>query len=244
MRRTVHQDIEWISEPYDFGDGLVHVSVFLLKNDGESILVDTGSHYHEEAIVEEIQNASNNGSLEGVIVSHADLPHAGNVGSLEDTLGGFDVICATAAPELVGVSVDIGCNPGERLTVAGRLISFIDAPLADITDTVWAFDHDTGTLFTADGFGNHHQDSETEYTSEDLSGNVSSERIYEYHRQMFRWLEFVDPERLIDDVDEIFSTYDVDCIAPTHGTPIIGADIEPYLERFNTTVREIIMSYE
>lgn len=48
---------------------------------------------------------------------------------------------------------------GPPLDVGG--FSFIDPPLADRNQTVWIFDHGSGLLVTADGFGIHHALAET-----------------------------------------------------------------------------------
>jgi flavorubredoxin len=245
MRRNITPDVTWIAETFEFEpDRQTHVSVFLVETDEGHVLIDSGSHYHEEEILAEIRESVGTNELAGIVVSHADLPHAGNVDSLAAELGEFEVYCATAAPELVGIPVTVNCSPGETLELGDHSFTFIDAPLADITDTVWVFDHESGTLFTSDGFGSYHHPDNAEAISTELDDSITAEQIYEYHRTMFRWLELVDPDRLAADVNDLFERFDVECIAPTHGNPIVGADVEPYVERFNDVLRDIVTSYE
>jgi len=245
VRRDITTDVTWIAETFEFGpEEGTHVSVFLVETDDGHVLIDSGSHYHEAEILAEVSESLGEDRLAGLIVSHADLPHAGNVGSLAEQLGDFEVYCATAAPELVGVPVTVNCSPGETVEIGDHMFTFIDAPLADITDTVWVYDHGSKTLFTADGFGNYHHPEDADAVSTELDDSITAERIFEYHRTMFRWLELVDPDRLAADVNDLFERFDVECIAPTHGNPIVGADVEPYVERFNEVLVDIVASYE
>jgi flavorubredoxin len=245
MRRQITTDVTWIAETFEFEDDeQTHVSVFLVETDGGYVLVDSGSHYHEEEILAEIRESMGEDRLAALVVSHADLPHAGNVGSLTEALGEFEVYCATAAPELVGVPVTVNCSPGETVEIGGHTFTFIDAPLADITDTVWVYHHESGTLFTSDGFGSYHHPEDADAISTELDDSITANRIFEYHRTMFRWLELVDPDRLAADVDDLFERFDVECITPAHGNPIVGADVEPYVERFNGVLRDIVASHE
>lgn len=245
MRRDITPDVTWIAESFEFEpDKQTHVSVFLVETDEGHVLIDSGSHYHEEDILAEIRESVGDDELAGIVVSHADLPHAGNVGSLAEELGEFEVYCATAAPELVGIPVTVNCSPGETLEIGDHSFTFIDAPLADITDTVWVFDHESGTMFTSDGFGSYHHPDDADAVSAELDNSITAEQIYEYHRTMFRWLELVDPDRLAADITDLFERFDVEQIAPTHGNPIVGADVEPYVDRFTDVLRDIVTSYE
>lgn len=245
MRRQITTDVTWIAETFEFDeDEQTHVSVFLVETEDGYVLMDSGSHYHEEDILSEVTESMGEDRLAGLIVSHADLPHAGNVGSLVKELGEFEVYCATAAPELVGVPVTVNCSPGETVEISDHNFTLIDAPLADITDTIWVYHHESKTLFTSDAFGSYHHSEDADAVSTELDDSITAERTFEYHRTMFRWLELIDPERLSADVNHLFERFDVECIAPTHGNPIVGADVEPYIERFNEVLYDIVVSYE
>lgn len=244
MLRTLANGVHWIGNSHQFSPTeAIHVSAYLLQTDEGAVLVDSGSHYHEDEIMDAIKTQLDGQPLSAIIVSHADLPHAGNVTQIREMWSEVDVICATAAPELVGVLNPVNCNPGEELNISDTTFSFIDAPLADITDTVWVYEHQTKTLFTADGFGNHHAPTEAGLTYDEVDGGVTNEQIYEYHRNMFRWLEYVDPDLLTDAVESLFEGFNVRCIAPTHGHPVIGEDVDEYISRFIDILVEIIESY-
>jgi flavorubredoxin len=241
VRRELSDNVTWIGDTYPVrGELHVHVSVFLVETPDGYVLIDTGSHYFEETIVTEVSEAAGDADLDAVLVSHADLPHTGNIDSLRDRLGDFELYSATSAPELVGIPSPIECHPGETMSIAGHEFSFTDGPLADITDTVWVYDHGDGTLFSADGFGSYHRPEDRAKLSSEFPDGVPTEYIFEYHYRMFRWLKYVDCSRLIVAIDDLFDEFEIDYIAPTHGTPVVETGVDQYRTRFERSIEDAI----
>jgi predicted RecB family nuclease len=56
---------------------------------------------------------------------------------------------------------------------------------------------------------------------------------------MFRWLEYVDWSRLLAAIEDLFEEFEIDYIAPTHGTPIVEEDIERYRNRLEKSLEEV-----
>lgn len=127
--------------------------------------------------------------------------------------------------------------------MAGRRISFIDPPLADRSHTTWIYDHGSGVLFTADGFGSYHAPGKCDHTSRKFDDNVPLEAIYRYHANNLVWLRYVDPDKLEAAIESILETYDISYVAPIHGNPIAGADLAEYTERLVEAAGRIANEY-
>lgn len=240
---TLSDEVQWINECYPHGERHEHVSVYLICSDEASILVDSGSFYHQETIKERIDRATDQSGLDAIILSHSDYPHAGNVSEFRDEWGDVELVASSGSPELQGLSDARRCKIGESLTVAGRRLSFIDPPLADRSHTTWIYDHNSGVLFTADGFGNYHSLEECNNTSWDFEGNVPKEAIYEFHAKNLVWLRYVDPEKLRTALMSIFDNYDVSYVAPIHGNPITCSEIDRYVDKLVDAAARIASEY-
>ena len=233
-------NVLWINESYEVDDGTyMHVAVYLVSAGDRSILVDTGSFYHRERIRAQVERATDR--VDSIVLSHGDAPHAGNLREFNNTWDDIQLVSAAGTPEIQGYpTTDYRrCRIGEDMIVEGRRLSFVDPPLADRNHTVWIFDHDSGILVTADGFGNYHTTEERDLTSEGFDGGIETERIAEFHADALRWLRFVDPERMRESLTSIFDEYDVSYVAPIHGNPIAAADLDAYLDRLFESVGRI-----
>lgn len=232
-------DVRWINECYDVGDRHLHVAVYLIREGDRWILVDTGSFYHREAILEAILERTDR--IDTMILSHGDAPHAGNVREFNQRWDDVQVVAASGAPEIQGYPTD-DFRPsqiGKDMEIEGRTFSFLDPPLADRSHTTWIYDHGSGIVVTADGFGNHHLPGECDQTTQDVGGSVPTDRIHGFHRDALRWLRYVDPVRMRDALESIFDDYDVSYVAPIHGNPIAAEHLPEYMERLTESVRRI-----
>lgn len=244
MAIKLTETVSWLNECYEQDSGVhEHVSVYLLEEHGRYILVDSGSFYHKDAIVSQIEEATDGAGIDALILSHSDYPHSANISTFREEWGNVELIASCGAPEAQGLSNATRCTIGGSMEVLGRQFSFIDPPLADRSHTTWIFDHRDGILFTADGFGNVHQSDECDLRSEDMTQMIEYEDIYQFHKETLVWLRYVDPEKLRTTLDEILSGYDIRYIAPIHGNPIAANDIETYLSRLTQAAEQISNEY-
>jgi flavorubredoxin len=242
--------VEWLPQCYphggvEDGDGYhEHVSVYLVRADDGDILVDSGSVYHREAVRASVDAATDDGGLDALVLSHSDYPHAGNVTPLGAASDEVELVASSGSPAQQGLPEARTVSIGDEERICGRRFSFVDPPLADRSHTTWIYDHADGVLFTADGFGAYHPPDRCEATSADFADGIPSEAAFEYHRDNLVWLRYVDPDKIRRALDDIFATCDVTAIAPVHGHPIVGPDVEPYLEEFYDTAERIADEYE
>lgn len=233
-----------------------HVSVYLLRGGGDGaaegseadgtaghVLVDSGSFHHREAIAEGVAAATGGEGVEALVLSHSDYPHAANVREFagED---GAELVASSGAPDKQGLPEATKAEIGGSTTVAGRTLSFVDPPLADRSHTTWVYDHDSRTLFTADGFGSRHRPGECTRTSADFDGGVPSDAVYRFHCAELRWLRYVDPVALRAALEAIFEEFPVEWVAPVHGHPIAGDDLEPFLDALVDAAGRVADDYE
>ncbi|PSP57830.1 hypothetical protein BRC72_07735 [Halobacteriales archaeon QH_7_66_36] len=236
--------VRWINECFAHEDAHEHVSVYLIETETAAILIDSGSFYHREAIAERIDQATGGDGPEAIVLSHSDYPHAGNISTIRDRWDDVELVASSGSPELQGLSDAQRCTIGDSRTVLDRRFSFVDPPLADRSHTAWIYDHGSGVLFTADGFGSYHEPADCDRTSRQFEDNVPRETIYQYHANNLAWLRYVDPEKLEAALASIFETYDISYVAPIHGHPISGRELPEFTNRLVDVAGCIASEYE
>lgn len=233
--KAITPDLIWLPECHATDARHKHISAYLISSGKRNILIDSSSHIQEEEFVSKLNNCVGKTGLDALILTHSDLPHAGNVQRLRREFGGFSLYAAftggTAPPEVLGMGDSTAIDMGRTMEICGRELSFPWPPLADVTNTAWIFDHGSSTLFTADGFGHFHSSGSCELTTAELEKGVRSTDILDFHRYTLPWLPYIDPNRIRDALKSLITTYDPSCIAPVHGNPIMAADIPTYMSQ-------------
>jgi flavorubredoxin len=243
MTVQVTPSVGWINQCYEHEGNHEHVSLYLLRAPQGTILIDSGSFYHREEITAAVDEATDGDGPDAIVLSHSDYPHAANVSPLGGDTEAVELVASSASPAQQGLPDARKCDLGGSLTIKGREFSFIDPPLADRSHTTWIYDHGDGVLFTADGFGNYHDPGHCDYLSGDFPASTPAERIYEYHRDNLVWLRYVAPEKVDRALDDIFAAHDVNAVAPIHGNPIEGDDLDTYRERLRDAIERIAAEY-
>lgn len=238
-------DLLWINECYPVTESLhEHVSVYLIDGRDGRIVIDSGSFYHRDSIRARLHESTDGRGLDALILSHSDYPHSGNIRAFREEWGDIEIVASSGAPEIQGLPYARKCTIGDSMAVCGRRFSFIDPPLADRSHTTWIFDHESGALFTSDGFGNFHAPGQCDWTYADFPDGIPVDEICEYHREGLSWLHYVEPEKLSRPLRSIFEEFPVSWVCPVHGNPIAGADADAYLDRLLASVARIADEYE
>lgn len=244
MTVRLADDLWWVEECYDIGDAHRHVSVYVIREADRYVMVDSGSFYHEEGIIEGVMEVTGGAGVDAILLSHSDYPHSANIEHFRPEGHEVELIASSGAPAAQGLSDATKCDIGGEMTVCGRRFSFIDPPLADRSHTTWIYDHGSGTLFAADGFGSHHQPGQCAMTSADFPDGIPEAAIREFHRDELVWLRYVDPGKLRAALEAIFEAFPPSFVAPIHGHPIVGDDIQEYLDRLIRAAGDIADGYE
>jgi len=239
MTVQVTPTVEWLNQCYDHEGRHEHVSLYLVRAPEGTVLVDSGSFYHRDAITDAVDAATDGEGPDAIVLSHSDYPHAANVAPLGGDTDDVELVASSASPAQQGLPDARKCDIGGTLTIQGRKFSFVDPPLADRSHTTWIYEHGDGVLFTADGFGNYHDPGECDNLSGDFPDVTPAEDIYEYHRDNLVWLRYVAPEKVERTLDDIFDDVDVAAVAPIHGNPIEADGLDTYRDRLADAMERI-----
>ena len=246
--RKVADDLYQIGECVDGRHGHEAVRFYVLINDGRPILIDCGSQLHRSQSMKELDQVLDGSTPEYVFLTHSELPHSGNLESIASNWPHIHVIVSSIllpyieiAPVLPLDQIDT-VSPGTTQQIAGREVSFLDALLKDQPGSQWIYDPKTGTLFTGDGFGYYHPAEVCELFSDELEGGIREQWFSTYHRDAFKFLRWVTPEKLNEVLDDLFQRRDVKIVAPIHGNAI-RRDIPEHVDRLKQAVTSICMQY-
>jgi flavorubredoxin len=106
----------------------------------------------------------------------------------------------------------------------GREVTILPAPLRLLMAS-WAYDHATRTLFTSDGFSHAVATGPEQRVVTSESDHLSEADVLEHLSTKFDWLEDADTDPIRRTLDEVFSRFDVERIAPTLGCVLSGRDV-------------------
>jgi flavorubredoxin len=239
MHVELRDGIHWIAECSEVNEKHMHTAVYLLETPSGNILIDTGSHTHQAPLQQTIESVVGSDGVDAIVISHPDLPHSGNVSHFQEIWDGPEIVSSVATPPVVGLPDRTRATIGSETDVLGRRITFADPPLADIVFSTWPFDHEANVLFSIDGFGTYHEPGECTRIIDTQSSLPTVDEIKEYHAETFRWLEFVDPEKITQALQQTFTSFEASYVAPTHGSPIVADQLPDYLDRLTDAVEKV-----
>jgi hypothetical protein len=127
---------------------------------------------------------------------------------------------ADMVPEWIEIKreMEIPVGPG------GRTLKVLGAPLR-LLSTFWGYDAATRTLFTSDAFGHNLLAAPDDSWIVDAGNDTAThEQVRDHMLGKFDWLAHAHTEKLCDQLRELFTTYDVERIAPQFGRIIEGRD--------------------
>ncbi|THE65987.1 MBL fold metallo-hydrolase [Salinadaptatus halalkaliphilus] len=232
MTTQLTDDVYWISSCHPDEQYHMHMSEYLIQGEEGTVLVDSGSSHYREEIVAEIDRLTDGDGPDVVLLTHSTLPHTENVPAFEDEWGEIETIAATGRfPEVVGLP---GAKPRQLnrpVEFAGRPITCIHPLLTDVTVSQWAFDHDSGVLFTAEAFGHYHEPGVCTQTTDELANGFDDLHIDQFYRDKIPFVDYLDEDTLGAAFETMFNILDVSYVAPIHGNPVAREDIDDYLER-------------
>jgi len=237
---TLDNGITWVHACHTTERDHLHNSVYYFQSGEKNILIDAGPVSHRDGIIASIEETVGEDGVDKTILTKAHIPHSGNLNAFarqwsDNDLQVFVSQYPPENPEFFGLpnATMTGMGEGETMDIAGRTFSFIYPPLGDVAYVMWIFDHETGTLFSADGFGQYHRAGECDTPG---VGPENVALVDRYYQEMFPWLIYCIPEEIEAGIGRIFETYGVEYVAPTHGYPIPASDVDEYREQ----LREVL----
>jgi flavorubredoxin len=108
--------------------------------------------------------------------------------------------------------------------LAGRPLTTIGAPLR-LLACAWVYDHATKTLFTSDGFSHARPSTPEQRVLTAEEDTTDEEEVRDHLLRKFDYLEGADTRPVRAALDAVFSNFQVDRVAPTHGLVLEGAEV-------------------
>ena len=230
MSRELVDGVHWITNCHPDGDRHLHMSQYLIRDETGTVLVDSGSSHYRAEIVAEVNRLTDGAGPDVVLLTHSTLPHTENVPAFEAEWGETETIAATGRfPEIVGLPDAQTRRLNQPVEFAGRPFTCIHPLLTDVTVSQWAYDHESGVLFTAEAFGHYHDDGCCELTTAEIDGGIPTENIDDFYLDKLPFVDLLDREKLGDAFEMLFDILDVTYVAPIHGNPVATEDIDDYV---------------
>lgn len=219
----------------------VHVpqNAYLFRSRQESLLFDTLSPAGGDLLLKELQALLGDDGLDYLVLSHPDVPHAGNTMSV-----------LRRYPQCTLVAPAIGCDhalyhledalkmaPGDALDVGDHRLRFHDATFLDASISIWMSEENTNTLLSVDWLGIPHMNGECGRFADELELGEDEwiSRLLEFHGRVMFWYEFVNVPRVHAEIDRI-----VEEIAPRHLAPAHGLFVREESIRFLHWMKPVV----
>ena len=203
-------------------------SAYLVGGEESSLLVDTGHPKDWRVIAAQLDGLHEAGMPEvrHVFPTHAEVPHAANLGRLLAKYPGA-VACGDIRDyhlfflETESRLVPLGV--GDRIDLGGRQVELIDAVIKDLVTSIWAYDSTGRVLFPGDGFAymHHHCAGECWRVAEELPDLPIPKFTALFNAFALYWTRFTDIEPYIEALEALLQDRSIDVIAPGHGAPIL-----------------------
>ena len=214
-----------------------HVSAYLIVGTERALLFDTAAPAMWPELSADLDQILGARTLDFIVPSHPEIPHAGNFGKLLDK---YPQAVATGDvrdyhlyfpdhvdrmhPAAHDTTLDLG---------GGYRFTFLEAIIKDLPSTVWGYEHSQQVLFPVDALGYGHLPQTAEFPDEQLhrAGECalfSSElrtppaldlATYLTQSSLF-WSRNVDIAPFMARFERLLQTYPSKLIAPAHGSVI------------------------
>ncbi|MDQ2801240.1 MAG: MBL fold metallo-hydrolase [Pseudomonadota bacterium] len=241
LPREIAEGVWWVggclesaafAEPVHF-----HTSAYLVVGAERSLLFDTAPPAMWPDLDRDLDQILGGRTLDYVVPSHPEIPHAGNLGKLLDKYP-----AAVATGDLRDYHLYFPDHEDRLRTVphgttvelgGGYRFTLLDAIIEDLPNTVWGYEHKQQVLFPVDSLGYGHLPQTAEFPDELLhrAGEcalLSSElhappaldlATYLTQSSLF-WSRYVEITPYMDRLEALMRDYPPRLIAPAHGSVI------------------------
>ncbi|MDV3126467.1 hypothetical protein M1247_16210 [Mycobacterium sp. 21AC1] len=211
--------------------GQTTVNLYLLRDGDAALLIDTGFSAHQDLIMQWLEDELPRGHRLGVVTLRQS--EFDSVCNVVPTVNRFNVTMVFGA-QSQGMTW-FGFRPDQRLdeSAAGTgysvlkkdPITFLDNPSRAISaivpalrllNTHWLFDPLSRTLFTSDAFCHLDGESVHEVTVDELIEYLIATRYW--------WLAGARTSEIVDWLDQVFTCFPVERIAPAYGPVLEGVE--------------------
>jgi flavorubredoxin len=238
-RSGMIEAIEPIPDWYE-PDDPVHIPqcAYLIVGDEHSLLFDTLSPASTEHVLAEL-DALLDAPLDYLVVSHPDVPHAGNTPAILAEHGSELVAPRYGDDhELYRLDEALLVGEGDSLDLGGYVVDFHEATFLDAPVSLWMSERTEEMLFPVDWLGFPHHASEQLRFVDELEHDLDGTRLLQFHGRVLFWHQYVDVDKVQREIDRLKDRYDPEWILPSHGL-VIRDDAPAYMDQLKGVVEEI-----
>lgn len=227
------------------------INCYVINTSDGVMLVDTGIALHREQVLTGLRSLVRDGVQVTQFLTRTEFECVGNVRAIQQGIGIAQIVAGGRqnpfdAYDEVSKSAEVSIERKILPSAGSDPVSFgpdghmvmLPARIRILT-TYWLYDGSSKTLFTSDFFGHTsspaHKQQAIRRTSEEEDENFES--VKNHILEKFSWLALADTTPLQNWLKELFSTYDVKTIAPTHGCILSGRDV---VQRHVALVLEVL----
>ncbi|WP_435063693.1 MBL fold metallo-hydrolase [Halobaculum sp. EA56] len=211
-----------------------------LFDDERTLLFDTLSPASRDTIVEGVRSILDGDDLDYLVVSHPDVPHAGNTVSLLEEFPEATLVAPRygSRHELYHLEDAMQVGEGDSIDLGEHTVAFHEATILDAALHLWMTEETTDTLFTVDWMGFPHMESECLQFVDEYDHDVDVSRLVQFHGRVLFWFQYVDVPKMNEETGRLVREYDPEILAPAHGA-VIREDPIRYMELMKPVVERI-----
>lgn len=230
--------LEWYDPSEDLhGCGNAFVIV-----DEKSVMYDTWSPPGKGKVIKTLEDVLEGRDLDYLALSHFESNHAGNTPTILDSHPETTLL-VPAAGRHQELYLEEGWNVefieyGDSKSLGEYEVEFLKAPFVDQASTMFMFEAETRTLFTADWFGFQHMGTDCLKFADEMRRDVTLDQIRRFTGHALAWLRFADAERTDRIIEHIKERLNPAMIAPAHGQ-VIRRDVPKYLDLMKEVIQDI-----
>jgi flavorubredoxin len=212
--------------------GLQPVNAYLLRGE-QPMLVDSGMPVDREEFEDALWSLVDPGDLRWIAITHDDRDHTGSLARILDRTPGAKVITNGISLTRLSEEFDIPrervvtVNPGSRMMIGDRLLTFHRPPTFDSPGTLAMFDHTDGTLFSSDSFGTVLPETVRHFGDADVKEFFEGFDVL--NRAISPWTALVDAGRFHRTVHSVSSLSPARLLS-AHGPTVEGGMIASLME--------------
>jgi len=188
-------------------------NAYLITGDKENILIDTVNPGFEKELDEKVRSIIDPDTILYIVMNHAEPDHAGAIPYMMRIASKAKLITTKRGARMAQVFYQVPedrikvVSDQETLSLGGRTLRFIEAPMLHWPETMFTYLQEDKILFPCDFFGSH------------LAGGVYDDEVEDLmvHAQRY-WGEIMMPYRAMAvKALEKLQGLDIKMIAPSHG---------------------------
>lgn len=166
MRKNILDQIDWIGvndrttdlfeDFWPLPDGISYNAYFI--DDDKRALVDGVKKNFTEELLNNLSTPNEDLHLDYIIINHMEPDHTGSLPTIRRIAPGAEIICTKKAKSMLesfyGITEDVtAVETGDQIDLGSHTLEIIETPFVHWPETMMTYEHETGTLFSGDGFG-------------------------------------------------------------------------------------------